>query len=438
MQLDQAFVGEQEIVKCKIKQLIMKKYFLLTLIIFQLGTMDAQYCPSSASNSNFEWVESFRVSTRTNTSASSEGYEDFTGDAPINLIAGECHNFAINVGYSGTEYAEYYAIWIDLNQDEDFSDPGEQIFNSSAPSVGGVGVNITIPTGAIAGETRMRLIMSYSSISSPCGSFAYGEVEDYTVNMLNADPICTSAGNSTSFEYIESVSINSSEVATGNNGGYTKDLCSPFYLNMGLDNEIILTPGYTSSTEYPEGWTIWIDYDKNDVFESDELVYKNHSSAGPQSFIYRLPVNFKPFEIYRMRITMQYSVYQLNPCANFNYGEVEDYVFVALDPLGVAELTEEIVNTRNKSKVVKMADDVSIALHPNPASEYIQIDIKKEEAIPQVYRVVSGSGKLMEVSSKNQFGDQLRIDVSKYPSGYYIFQVFTEDVWKSVPFIVGH
>lgn len=354
------------------------------------------------------------------------------------MIPGTCHNFAINVGYSGTEYPEYYGIWIDLNHDEDFSDPGEKIFQSSAPQVGGTGVNIDIPTTGTIGETRMRVVMSYSSTLMPCGSFAYGEVEDYTVNILASDPICSSSGNSTTFEYIESVTINSTEEVSGNNGGYTRNFCAPFYLNMGRDNAIELNPGYNGSSEYPEGWTIWIDYDKNDIFENDELVYKNYSSSGTQTFDLRVPNSLNPFEIYRMRISMQYSQYQLDPCANFSYGEVEDYVFVALDPLGVAEFSHETSSMREQSIKEEITESPLLSISPNPASEYIEINLQNARELSTSYRILNRNGIFMNESEENVSIFNLRINVSNYPGGYYIFQMLVRDRWESIPFVVIH
>ena len=43
--------------------------------------------------------------------------------------------------------------------------------------------SITITVEAVAGNTRLRVSMAYGGFAEACGSFNYGEVEDYTLNI---------------------------------------------------------------------------------------------------------------------------------------------------------------------------------------------------------------------------------------------------------------
>jgi len=54
---------------------------------------------------------------------------------------------------------------------------------------------ISVPSTA-AGSTRMRIAMKRLSSPASCGTFSYGEVEDYTVNFI-AGPIGGGSGNET-------------------------------------------------------------------------------------------------------------------------------------------------------------------------------------------------------------------------------------------------
>ncbi len=83
-------------------------------------------------------------------------------------------------------------VYIDWNQNFDFSDDGEfysldtLMSDGSAPAE--VSTNITVPADAKLGATRMRVIMQYDlggQVISPCDAslFFYGQVEDYTVNV---------------------------------------------------------------------------------------------------------------------------------------------------------------------------------------------------------------------------------------------------------------
>jgi len=72
-------------------------------------------------------------------------------------------------------------IWVDWNQNEDFSDD-TPITVTGSPGVGPYTANIIPPVDAMPGPTRMRVQIIYSAVPDPCVAlFSYGEVEDYTL-----------------------------------------------------------------------------------------------------------------------------------------------------------------------------------------------------------------------------------------------------------------
>jgi len=78
-------------------------------------------------------------------------------------------------------------VWIDFNQDNDFTDAGELVLNKvspigaplSTPSL--VTESFPVPISAINGTTRMRVAMKRSGTTDPCETFLQGEVEDYSI-----------------------------------------------------------------------------------------------------------------------------------------------------------------------------------------------------------------------------------------------------------------
>jgi len=120
-------------------------------------------------------------------------YGDYT-DMSTTLNVGETYEITIVNG--NTYDSDDLGIWIDWNQDEDFEDAGENVVCDV--DNGGEGVfSITVPDDATAGETRMRIRMKYSGsdCGSPCGTTTYGEVEDYTINVLGWLLLDQTAGN---------------------------------------------------------------------------------------------------------------------------------------------------------------------------------------------------------------------------------------------------
>lgn len=80
----------------------------------------------------------------------------------------------------------YWRVWIDFNNNNSFADAGEQVVSVASSSLNLLSSNITIPSGAATAKVRMRVSVKYGGYASYCQTFAYGEVEDYSVNIKAA------------------------------------------------------------------------------------------------------------------------------------------------------------------------------------------------------------------------------------------------------------
>lgn len=138
------------------------------------------YCTSQGNNTNDEYINRVQVGSIDNLSGNNSGYADFTSIS-TNLTKGNNYSITITPAWTGTVYREAYAVWIDYNQDGDFTDSGEQVYSRSRTTASSVSGNFTVPTSALNGATRMRVSMKYNANPSSCETFTYGEVEDYTV-----------------------------------------------------------------------------------------------------------------------------------------------------------------------------------------------------------------------------------------------------------------
>src|SRR5437868_5290765 len=94
--------------------------------------------------------------------------------------------------WTSSKYNEGEAVWIDYNIDGDFADAGELVWSKAASQTSPVSGSFTVPATATLGATRMRVSLKYNAIPTSCETFSYGEVEDYTVNIIGA-PVDTQA-----------------------------------------------------------------------------------------------------------------------------------------------------------------------------------------------------------------------------------------------------
>ena len=153
------------------------------------------YCASKGTSVTYEWIKQIMFGTINNTSNSNGGYGNFT-NLSTNVTAGSTYTLTFKPGYSGSTYREYWTVYIDYNQNGTLNNTGETVVQVSTTSVNGGTANITIPTTAKSGPTRMRIQMHYGSqITNPCTTFNYGEVEDYTINISGGTGITSSTLN---------------------------------------------------------------------------------------------------------------------------------------------------------------------------------------------------------------------------------------------------
>ena len=150
------------------------------------------YCASGATSTidtKIDTVSFAGVSVGTPTLVpAGETYTDNTATV-IPVTAGTAYPLAIVKGdHNGpTIYAAWVKVYIDLDQSGTF-DAGEEFYSFGAPNTYNSipSTTLTIPVTALNGTTRMRVVLTEggTAISTvACGTFTYGETEDYTLDI---------------------------------------------------------------------------------------------------------------------------------------------------------------------------------------------------------------------------------------------------------------
>ena len=171
-----------------------------TVNVTTLAVPSVTYCTASANSTADERIGRVQLGSINNFSTGTAGYEDFTAIS-TNLVRGSSNTITITPTWTGTVYREAYRVYIDYNRDGDFTDAGESVYSRARTNVTPVSGSFTVPTTATLGSTRMRVIMRYNTTpTTPCGTFDFGQVEDYTVNITSsARSEETSSGDALTF-----------------------------------------------------------------------------------------------------------------------------------------------------------------------------------------------------------------------------------------------
>jgi hypothetical protein len=148
-----------------------------------------EYCTSAATSTGDEDICRFMLGDLDNTSGySSALYTNFTNlPAPV-IFIGQQYPVEIEVCDNPSYYyAGYARVFIDWNHDGIYQVPGEVVFESYYPAQATtlLSGSITVPASAHIGYTGMRVIVREgTTLPDPCGTYGYGETEDYLVLVL--------------------------------------------------------------------------------------------------------------------------------------------------------------------------------------------------------------------------------------------------------------
>ena len=163
------------------------------------------YCASTSNSTADEKIGRVVLGTINNPSTGTAGYENFTA-LSTNLTRGTANTITITPSWTSTVYSEGYAVWIDYNKNGLFTDAGELVYSKATSTATSASGSFTVPATATVGATRMRVSMKYNGIPTSCETLSYGQVEDYSVNILTGTAISTLA-ETNSNEALTSISL---------------------------------------------------------------------------------------------------------------------------------------------------------------------------------------------------------------------------------------
>ncbi len=181
------------------------------------------YCDSESNSTQAEWIDNIELGGISNATGAGSGYSDFTSQVGT-LARGSSNTMIVSAAFSGRAYTEFWSIWIDFNKNGTF-ESSERVVNGSSSSANNLSATVNVPTNAALGQTRMRVSMKYNAAPGACETFDFGEVEDYTINIINT----TSNANLNSTLFA-TTNLNTQETFTPSNS-------KPKFVGFGIDQK---------------------------------------------------------------------------------------------------------------------------------------------------------------------------------------------------------
>jgi len=299
--------------------------------------IDASPAPSILTD---EQIFAVTFGTMNNTQAEncSSNYTDYTSSitAPV-VSVGETVPFSVltNECDAAPYYASGMSVYIDYNRDGDFDDANEKAYTTSATTMSPNtrSGNITIPTDAAQGLTKMRIVVA-EGVTSPgsCINLGYGEVEDYSI-MIHGIPTPQSINDDQQIFAVSFGSMNNvqSENCSSNYTDYSSTVTAPVVTTGTYVPFSVLTDECDAAPYYSSGMSIFIDYNRDGDFDdSGEKAYTTNRTAispNTRSGNIYIPTD-ATLGLTKMRVVVQEGDIAPASCISLGYGEVEDYAIM--------------------------------------------------------------------------------------------------------------
>jgi serine protease len=228
-------------------------------------------------------------------------------------------------------------------------------------------------------------------------------------------PYCAAKGNNSSFEWIDSVALNTLSSVSTDDGGYADFTDRGTTLNLGNSYPLSLRMNVGPNSNPNWRWKVWIDYNQDGVFDNiNELAY-NSGLITTNTLTMNGTINIPSTATIgqtRMRVGMKWGTTDLSSCAYFYYGEIEDYC---------VELTN------NPSSINSLVDSEYLRIFPNPNNGILNIEF---------FRIERSEFEISDLNGRQLYRGQIQqgnnvVDLNFIPTGVYLLKV-GEKVFKLV------
>lgn len=161
------------------------------------------YCASNSTSNFYEDIQQVTIGTAPANpavpevcgSANNVGYTSYTSVAAATVSQGNLTPIVINTNeYLPLSGDGWIKIYLDANQDGSFV-ASEEVASTFVSTISCQAVNLTlnIPFTALLGTTGLRIVYvgqngGVGTNVNPCGTYLYGETEDYRVNVVAPPP----------------------------------------------------------------------------------------------------------------------------------------------------------------------------------------------------------------------------------------------------------
>ena len=381
-------------------------------------TVTAPYCASKGTITAYEYINYVQVGSITRTSGADAGYYDGTAST-TNVTAGSRQTISFSAGFVGGAYTEYFTVYADWNQDGDFLDSGETLVSNVG---GGSAVrtgSFTVPATATYGKTRLRVVMSDDATTTSCGSYIYGETEDYSLT-VTALSYCASQGSSNVYEYLDLVQLGSINRTSGADAGYYNGTATSTSVAAGSSQTISFSAGFVSAP-YGEYFTAYADWNHDGDFldAGETLVSTRNVGAGttPAAFAGTFSGTFTvPGTALtgntRLRVVMSDDA-TTTSCGSYIYGETEDYTLTVTGGAAIAATPPSLAGPPASGE-----ETAILSLYPNPATDRLQLSLSSGAELTTV-EVLDVRGAAVPAARYEGNG---QLDVAGLAAGLYLLR----------------
>ncbi|MDE5417489.1 fibronectin type III domain-containing protein [Labilibaculum sp. DW002] len=357
---------------------------------------------SALASTNYE----FKV--RSNNSIGSGAYsavgllttEDIPVPAiPTGVLASDITSNSFTISWNSAEFANNYDVQI-REQGGNW-----ETFTTSA-------TDLSYNTAMAETTYEFQVLASNTS-----GSSDYSALQSLTTLAEASTPdYCDSYGKATRYEYIDLVEFADMSNPSGDDGGYGDYTGMVANVAPGNSYTLNFSSAYKSRT-YTTNWKIYIDFNRDGEFTTNERVVSGYSaSSGVSSSNVSVPAGAALGQT-RMRVILKHRRAARTACDIFSQGEVEDYTInISNSAPAMATKSSSFGFTSPLSQTPPIEE---LKLYPNPAKDYVSLYIQGN--IQSKVRISSLTGKTIRILTLDQ--EDNRIDVSNLPSGMYFISI---------------